>query len=74
MYKSLEETKRIVNIAENQEKTFIIVEKDNKIKYIPLLLEADPSKKLVTEYLEKGDLFTLYYKDEWIICNVEQKL
>lgn len=32
MYKSLEETKRIVNIAENQEKTFIIVEKDNKIK------------------------------------------
>ena len=39
-------------------------EREDKTKYIPILLEADPSKKLVTEYLENGELFTLYYRDE----------
>lgn len=32
MYKSLEESKCIINVAENQAKTFILVEKDKKIK------------------------------------------
>lgn len=32
MYKSLEESKSIINVAENQAKTFILVEKDRKIK------------------------------------------
>lgn len=31
-YKNLEEKKQIINIAENQEKTFILVEKENNIK------------------------------------------
>lgn len=39
-------------------------EREDKTKYISFLLEADPSEKLVKEYLEKGELFTLYYKDE----------
>ena len=39
-------------------------EREDKTKYISFLLEADPSEKLYKEYLLKGDLFTLYYKDE----------
>ena len=53
-------------------------ERDNKLKYIPLLLEADPSEKLVTEYLEKGELFTLYYKDELaalaVVLPIDEKI
>ena len=42
-------------------------EKASKDKYMDLLLEADPNEKLVTEYLDKGDLFVLS-KQEEIIC------
>ena len=42
-------------------------EKDNKEKYIDLLLEADPSKDMVNNYLKDGELFVLTYK-EMIAC------
>ncbi len=39
-------------------------EKEDKEKFMDLLLEADPNESLVKEYLDKGDLYSLYYKDE----------
>lgn len=39
-------------------------EKDNKEQYLDLLLEADPSEKLIRQYLVDGDLFVLTYKNE----------
>lgn len=39
-------------------------EKDNKEQYLDLLLEADPSEKLIRQYLADGDLFVLTYKNE----------
>ena len=46
-------------------RSFVIKkEKENKEKYIELLLEADPSKDMINSYLKDGDLFVLTYKDE----------
>ena len=47
----------------------VIIRKERKDKeqYINLLLEADPSEKLVRQYLGYGDLFVLTYKNE-IAC------
>ena len=45
-------------------KIIIKEEKDEKLQYIDLLLEADPSEKLVNDYLEKGELFVLTYENE----------
>lgn len=42
-------------------------EKDNKEQYMDLLLEADPERLLVEEYLADGELFVLTYK-ETIAC------
>ena len=39
-------------------------EKENKEKYMDLLLEADPEKEVVEKYLQDGDLFVLTYKEE----------
>ena len=39
-------------------------EKENKEQYMDLLLEADPSKDMVNNYLKDGELFVLTYKDE----------
>ena len=39
-------------------------ERENKEQYMSLLLEADPSEKLVRQYLVGGDLFVLTYKNE----------
>ena len=39
-------------------------EKDNKEQYMDLLLEADPSKDMINDYLREGELFVLTYKDE----------
>ncbi len=39
-------------------------ERENKEQYMSLLLEADPSEKLVRQYLVDGDLFVLTYKNE----------
>ena len=39
-------------------------EKDNKEQYLDLLLEADPSEKLIRQYLADGALFVLTYKNE----------
>ena len=42
-------------------------ERENKEQYMSLLLEADPSKKLIRQYLVNCDLFVLTYKNE-IAC------
>ena len=39
-------------------------EKENKEQYMRLLFEADPSEKLIRQYLVDGDLFVLTYKNE----------
>ncbi len=39
-------------------------EKDNKEKYMDLLLEADPEKEVIEKYLEDGELFVLTHKEE----------
>ena len=39
-------------------------ERENKEQYMKLLLEADPSEKLIKHYLVDGDLFVLTYKNE----------
>ena len=42
-------------------------EKENKEQYMDLLLEADPSKDMINDYLRDGELFVLTYK-EMIAC------
>ena len=39
-------------------------QKDNKKQYMDLLLEADPSEKMINKYLSEGELFVLTYNDE----------
>ena len=39
-------------------------EKENKEKYMDLLLEADPSKDVINDYLRDGEVFVLTYKEE----------
>ena len=39
-------------------------EKDNKEQYMDLLLEADPSKDMINDYLKDGELFVLTYKEK----------
>ena len=39
-------------------------EKEDKEQYMDLLLEADPSRDIVSNYLKDSDLFVLYYKEE----------
>ena len=39
-------------------------EKDNKEQYMDLLLEADPSKDMINDYLRDGELFVLTYKEK----------
>ena len=39
-------------------------EKEDKEKYMELLLEADPEKEVIEKYLKDGELFVLTYKDE----------
>ena len=49
-------------------------EKDNKEKYIDLLLEADPSKDMINSYLKDGELFVLTYKDNFACVAVVTKI
>lgn len=49
-------------------------EKDNKEKYMDLLLEADPSKKMINKYLKDGELYVLTYKDEEACISVVTKI
>ena len=42
-------------------------EKENKEQYMDLLLEVDPSKDMINDYLRDGELFVLTYK-ETIAC------
>jgi len=47
------------------ERTVIIrKERENKEQYMNLLLEADPSEKIVNNYLQDGDLFVLTYQKD----------
>ncbi len=50
-------------------KTTIIInkEKNNKKQYMNLLLDADPSEKMIEKYLKDGDVFVLRYKEE-VVC------
>lgn len=41
--------------------------KENKNDYMKLLLEADPSEKIINEYLDRGDLFCFKYNDD-VVC------
>ena len=49
-------------------------EKDNKEQYMDLLLEADPSRDIVSNYLKDSDLFVLYYKEEVSCIAVIQEI
>ena len=49
-------------------------EKSDKKQYISLLLEADPSEKMIEKYLKDGDLFVLRYKDDVACIAVVTKL
>ena len=49
-------------------------EKNDKKQYINLLLEADPSEKMIEKYLKDGDLFVLRYKDDVACIAVVTKL
>lgn len=42
-------------------------EREDKEQYLDLLLEADPSKKMISKYLSNGELFVLTYKES-IVC------
>lgn len=49
-------------------------EKDNKEQYMNLLLEADPSKDMINNYLKNGELFVLTYKDDVACIAVVTKI
>lgn len=49
-------------------------EKNDKKQYINLLLEADPSEKMIEKYLKDGDLFVLRYKEDVACIAVVTKL
>ena len=49
-------------------------EKDNKEKYMDLLLEADPSKKMIEKYLSNGEMFVLTYEENPICIAVTAKV
>lgn len=44
--------------------------KENKREYMPLLLLADESERMIGRYLERGDLFALYLGDELVGVSV----
>ena len=49
-------------------------ERENKVQYLDLLLEADPSKEMINKYLGFGELFVLTYKDEPACVSVVIKI
>ena len=49
-------------------------ERENKEKYIDLLVEADPDEKKVQDYLKDGELFVLTYKNKIACVSVIIKL
>ncbi len=49
-------------------------EKNDKNQYIGLLLEADPSEKMIEKYLIDGEVFVLRYKDDVACIAVVTKL
>ena len=49
-------------------------EKENKEKYMNLLLEADPEKEVIQKYLQDGELFVLTYKEEVVNVAVITKV
>lgn len=49
-------------------------ERDNKEQYLELLLEADPSKEMISKYLNDGELFVLTNNDEPVCVSVVTKI
>ena len=53
-------------------------EKDNKEQYLNLLLEADPSKEMISKYLFDGELFVLTYNNEpaciSVVTNIDNNI
>jgi len=47
--------------------------KDNKKRFIDLLLLADESETMIDKYLERGDMFALYDDDLKSICVVTEE-
>lgn len=47
--------------------------KENKKKYIDLLLLADESENMIDKYLERGEMFALYDNDLKCICVVTKE-
>jgi len=43
--------------------------KENKEKYIELLLEADPDKNVVKKYINEGDMY-IGIKDNKVVCEI----
>ena len=63
-----EEFETLIEWLEDKEKGISIEqETSNKEQYMDLLLEADPSKKLINHYLNMGELFVLKYNND-IAC------
>ena len=49
-------------------------ERDNKEQYLELLLDADPSKEMISKYLNDGELFVLTNNDEPVCVSVVTKI
>lgn len=47
--------------------------KENKKKYLDLLLLADEEERMIDRYLERGEMFALYDEDLKSICVVTQE-
>ena len=63
-----EEFETLIDWLEDRENGISIKqENSNKEKYMELLLEADPSKELINQYLNLGELFVLNYNGD-IAC------
>ena len=49
-------------------------ERKNKEQYMELLLEADPSKEMISKYLSQAELFVLTYKEKTVCIAVTIKV
>ncbi len=49
-------------------------ERDNREQYLELFLEVDPSKEMISKYLDYGELFVLTYQDKPVCVAVVTKI
>lgn len=70
-----EEFETLIEWLDNKEKGISIKEEtNNKEQYMELLLEADPSERMVKKYLNGGELYVLTYKDDVACVAVVEKI